>query len=237
MFGAWDSTAGAEPFGSTGLKQPETLLEADANAARVFLIHSGADGGGPVDAYIDEPIPDDVKQRLTPIDGDFLLAVPSGSLTVDGAEYYRNAKPSTTTANTAAVPAGDYAVRCYVNRNDEDEEEPKSEAELALIVGKEEVEYYDRVNRRGCLGGLSTLLLFPILAFLIDWRLALVITIVVSVSYFHVRERLVKRNTRYAKLGEAITAYRLEHDPPIFVLELRSVVDRGSLQGGSVTLP
>ena len=236
MVAASDANRSAEPFTSAEFGALGDTLERDARAGHLFLVHTNADIAGPVDVYIDEPVPDDVKERLTRIEGEYLLAIPSGSLVVDGAEYYRARKPDKR-ENGVAVPAGDYAVRCYANENDEDDEEARSEAELARIVGKEDVEYYDRVNRLGCLGGLSTLLLFPILAFVIDWRIALGITIVVFVAYFHVRERLVKRSARYTRLGEAITAYRLEHDEPMFVLELRSLSERGTLQGGSVTLP
>lgn len=45
-------------------------------AARVeALFRTGADGGGPVDVYIDEAIPGEVQERLVSSGGEFLLAL------------------------------------------------------------------------------------------------------------------------------------------------------------------
>ena len=59
------------------------------------------------------------------------------------------------------VPPGDYAVRCYAGP---DEAPPPSEADLKARVGAAELAWFDRTNMWVLLGGVATLLLFPILA-------------------------------------------------------------------------
>src|SRR5512133_1821196 len=84
MIGAWDADRGA-----------------DAEQGHIFVLHTGADGGGPVDVYIDEPVPADVMQRLTPIGDELVLALPSGTLIVDGVEHYRARKANEALASRA----------------------------------------------------------------------------------------------------------------------------------------
>jgi hypothetical protein len=165
----------------------------------VFIVHTGADGGGPVDVYIDEGIPADVQQRLRPGGGEFLLILPTGALVIGGAEDYRAAKPRITGANSSVqLPAGEYSVRCYAAKDEE--QTPRSEQVLRKLLGREEVEYYDRVNKSGCAVGAATLLLFPVLSFPLGWRLALVVTIVVVLSFFPIFRWFLKRNARYQRL-------------------------------------
>lgn len=47
LIGLWDAQRGANPFGAA--EKAAAALEADAAAAHVFLVHTGGDGGGPVD--------------------------------------------------------------------------------------------------------------------------------------------------------------------------------------------
>ncbi len=67
MIGAWDAQRGAQPFTAEEFKQLSDTLDADATQGHVFVLHTGADGGGPVDVYVDEPIPAEVMARLTPL--------------------------------------------------------------------------------------------------------------------------------------------------------------------------
>jgi len=235
MLGAWDAERNTRPFTPAEWSRLEATLDADAAAGHLFLIHTHADGGGAIDVYADEPIPDDVKAHLTPLGGEFLLVLPTGALCVDGAEYYRARKPDTrVSARAVTMPPGDYALRCYEYEGEE--EAPTSEKDLARLVGREDLAYYDRMNRTGCLGGLLMLLLFPLLWFVVGWIVALVVTVVAFVSYFHVHAWFLRRNERYARLRDVVTKFRLEGADPTFVLELRSVPNRAGLSGGSVSL-
>src|SRR4051812_16716169 len=93
MIGAWDAERGAQPFTAEEFKRLSDTLDADATAGHIFVLHTGGDGGGAVDVYVDEPIPDATMARLTPLGDECVLALPSGSLIVDGVEHYRARKP------------------------------------------------------------------------------------------------------------------------------------------------
>lgn len=238
MIGAWDGARGAQPFSDEEYQHLSETLDADANAGHIFVLHTGADGGGPIDAYIDEPIPPDTLERLTPLGDTFVLALPSGMLMVDGAEYYRPKKPATARSTQVVnVPAGDYMLRCYGPKEDEAQEAPteaRSEQDLETLVGRDELRYYERVTRGGCLIGFLLLLLLPILWPIVGLKIAFAVTVVAVVGYFNVREWMLRRNARFTRLRETIGAFRRGHEPPTFVLELRPIQGRAGLTGGSV---
>ena len=237
MIGAWDLGRNAQPFTAEEYRQLTDTLDADAEQGHLFVLHTGADGGGPVDVYIDEPVPDDTLARLTPLGGELVLALPSGQLIVDGVEYYRARKPDATLSNrSVTVPAGDYVLRCYTPTDEEQEALPRSEHDLETIVGKDELQYYQRVTRSGCLIGLGLLSLFPILGPLVGWRIAFGTTVVGVIGFFYVREWVLRRNARFARIREAVTTHRLGTQEPTFVLGLRRIEDRAGLTGGSVSL-
>jgi hypothetical protein len=230
--GAWDAQRGEEPFSREDVTRSSEALGEDVAAGHVAVLSTKADAGGRIDVYVDELVPNEVRADLTPIEGEFLLVLASGKLVVDGVEYYRPRPSDNYTLQPAVpVPAGDYAARWY--RMKDPEASPKSEADLVRKFGREEVEYFDRMNQRGCLTGVSTLLLLPILWYLWGFWIALPVTLVVFVGYFHVKQWVLKRNARYWRLQEVIPAYRHEHEDPLFVLELRRVDKRAGLTGGT----
>lgn len=235
MIGLWDAQANATPLSKAESKRFSDILETDAAQARLFLVHTGADGGGPVDVYFDEAIPAAVLEQLKPNGDEYLLVLPTGTLVVGGAEDYRAATPRITGPNSSVqVPPGEYAIHGYAAKDEE--ETPTWEEALRELVGREEVEYYDRLNNRGCAVGAATLLLFPILLFACGWIIALAVTIVVFLSFFHIYHWLLQRIARYQRLDKVITEFRLWHAGPTLVFELRRVDDRGTLRGGSVWL-
>ena len=230
MIGAWDAQRGAQPVTPEEYKRLSDTLDAEADAGHIFVLHTRADGGGHVDVYVDEPIPSEVMTRLTGQGGEFVLALPSGSLMVDGVEHYRARKPGAAASDRAVpVPAGDYALRCYAAKDDE-QATPRSERDLETILGKDDLRYYDRITRGGCLTGALLLLLLPVLWPLFGPKVALVTSIVVVVAYFNVREWVLRRNARFARLRETITAFRLQRQESTFVLELRRIQDDTSLE-------
>jgi len=236
MVGAWDLERGAQPFSPDESKRLAETLDADAAHGHLFVLHTGADGGGPVDVYIDEPVPNDVLAGRTPVGGALVLAIPSGQLIVDGVEYYRSKTPDPARASRAvSVPAGDYLLHCYTPRDDEQEAAPGQTRDLEAIVGKEELRYYERVTRSGCLIGLILLLLFPVLGPLAGWRIAFGVTVVAVIGFFYIREWVLRRNARFARIRETVTAHRLGAQEPAFVLELRRIEDRAGRTGGSVS--
>jgi hypothetical protein len=222
MIGAWDAHRGAEPFTAEESKRLSETLDAEATAGHLFVVNTGADGGGPVDVYIDEVVPPDQLARLTPLGDDCILALPSGSLVVDGVEQYRASKPATarSTDQAVVVEAGDYTLRCWVSKDDA-EPTPGSEHDVEAIVGAGELRYYERITRLGCLAGFGLLLLFPLLLPFFGWKGAAIATIVTIVAFFNVREWLLRRSPRFMRLREAVVAARHQHRGPTFVLELR----------------
>jgi hypothetical protein len=237
MIGAWDLDRGAQPFSPEEYRRLSDALDSDAEQGRLFVLHTGADGGGPVDVYIDEPVPDETLASLTPLGSELVLALPSGKLIVDGVEHYRAKKPDATHSSRAvALPAGDYLLRCFTPKDDEQDVPAGTGSDLEAIVGKDDLRYYERVTRSGCLIGLVLLLLFPILGPLAGWRIAFATTVVAVIGFFYVREWLLRRNPRFTRVREAVTAHRLGTQEPTFVLELRRIEDRAGLAGGSVSL-
>ena len=226
MIGAWDAQRGVQSFTAEEFRQLSDTLDADATEGHVFVLHTGTDGGGPVDVFVDEPIPDATMARLTPLGEECVLTLPSGSLIVDGVEHYRARKPDAGQWDRAvSVPAGDYVVRCYAPSG-EVETKPESEQDLQAILGTADLRYYERMTRGGCLTGALLLVLFPVLLPFVGWRVAFPVTLAVVVAYFSVRERLLRRNVRFARLREKIVAFRLGHRAAAFVLALRRIENR-----------
>jgi hypothetical protein len=235
MIGAWDAGQHALPFTAAEFAEHLRALERDASEGRLFLIHTGADGGGPIDVYVDETAPASVHARIRPIAENVLLSVPSGALIVGGVEDYRSDEPRLTgPGSVIQIPVGDYALRCFVLKDPE--QESSAEQRLRESVATDDIKYYDRINRRGCAAGALTLLLFPVLTVVIDWRIALAITAAVFLSFFPLREWSLKRNARYQRLNAIIPRVRLEHEDPTFVFELTRVAAVSGLKGMSVRL-
>jgi len=231
MIGAWDAERGTQPLSADEYARLSDTLDAEAAAGHVFVLHTGGDGGGPVDVCIDEPIPEELAGRLTPQSDTFVLSLPSGTLDVDGVEHYRSRKPDPARAGRAvSVPAGEYALRCYTAKNEE-EGAARTERDLEAVVGKDDLRYYERVTRSGCLTGLGLLLLFPALLPFFGWKVAFAVTVVAAVGFFNVREWVLRRNARFARLRERVTAFRLQHEEPTIVLELRRIENGTDLTG------
>ena len=237
MIGAWDLDRGAQPFSPEEYRRLSDTLDSDAEQGHLFVLHTGADGGGPVDVYIDEPVPDDTMAGLTPLGTSLVLALPSGKLIVDGVEHYRARKADPVQPSRAvALPPGDYLLRCYTPKDDEQDGPAGAGAELEAIVGTDELRYYERVTRSGCVIGLVLLLLFPVLGPLAGWRVAFAATVVAVIGFFYVREWVLRRNPRFTRVRDAVTVHRLGAQEPTFVLELRRIDDRAGRTGGSISL-
>jgi hypothetical protein len=235
MIGAWDAGGNASPFTAAERGDHLQSLEREASEGRLFLIHTGGDGSGPVDVYVDEAVPAPVHARVRPIAENVLLSVPGGALTVGGVEDYRSDELRLTgPGSVLQIPAGNYALRCFVPRDPE--QESSAEQLLREAVPADDIKYYDRINSRGCAAGALTPLLFPLLALVIDWRIALAITAAVFLSFFPVREWSLKRNARYQRLHDIIPRARLEHEDPMAILELTRVDHVSHLKGMSARL-
>ena len=238
MIGAWDGSRNDSILEKVPFKQIMNTLHEDAQAGHLFVIHTGADGGGPIDVYVEEPVPELALKQTRRAEGEFLIRIPTGRLVVGGVEDYRAPKPRITGENSMVVlPAGDYRLRCLIGTEDEWVPETSSRAELEKVLGAEDYRYWRKLENTGRLGCLSVLL-FPLLAFLIGWKLGLAVTFVVAVSWFYVRETFfLKRNARYQRIDKAVNEIRKraqEAAPPTFVLELNRVSPGSDLKGGEI---
>jgi hypothetical protein len=235
MIGAWDARRDDQPFSPDKFAQVQALIEADATNGDLFLIHTGADGGGPVDVVIDEPIPAEEIARLKPIEGLRRLSVPSGALRIGGVEYYRAPKPRGR-PDAVAIPSGDYAMAAFVPL-DEEAEAP-SEAALRDKVGAEQLKTYDRINMAVVMGGFAA----PSLALLVlvpayGWKIAVPVAIAAFLAWFPATQWILRRSGSYMRMHEVAIDFRLRQGPPALVLSLRKLGAEEKLAGGSVSIP
>ena len=146
-----------------------------------------------------------------------------------------------------SLPAGDYALRCYVDDDGEaDEQSGKfnsiSEVEAAVLTPDERA-YYHKVNYAELaligIGWLLFLAFLP-LARRWGWKIALPVTLIVALPYFHWLDgrskRRAKVDVRWQAINQKLSAAWLGDAPRTFVLELRRVQSRDGLKGGSVTI-
>jgi hypothetical protein len=240
MIGAWDRSRNDCVLGNVPFKEIMRALNEDAQAGHLFLIHTGADGGGPIDVYVEESVPESALKQTRPAEGEFLIRVPTGRLVVGGAEDYRTRKPRITAENSiVSLPVGDYRLRCRIGTEDEWAPEKPSRAEMEKLLGAEDYRYWWRLENTGRLGCLFVLL-FPLLAFPIGWKVALGVTLVFTVGWFYVRETFfLKRNARYQRIDKAVNEMlkrAQEAAPPTFIFELQRASPGSDLKGGEIKL-
>src|SRR5688572_20450063 len=157
MVGAWDH-ARQEPAQCLPAEQLTALvLEKDAGDGHLFLIHTGSDGSGPIDVYVDASAPAEVRKKATAKDGsnkEFLISVPTGKLVIGGVEDYRHPNPRTCTHDSIVTLApGDYSLRCYVGGNIEGPLETLAEVEERMLQG-DDLAYYRQARRRSNIASL-----------------------------------------------------------------------------------
>jgi hypothetical protein len=242
MIGAWDASRSDSVLSTRWGRVYDNTLDGDAAQGHLFLIHTGADCGGPVDVYLDEDVPEQVRKGARPVDGEFLLSVPTGRMVVGGVEDYRSAKPRITAENSIVpVPSGDYRLRCYVGQADENSGPSPSEIE-ARAISAEDHAYYHSFQRRDnwrAIYILLPMLLLPALWPWLGWKIALAIAIGVLIAWANLLDRHWKRqpvDERWKRINKTLQDASLAGQSPLFILELHRVGDRGGLQGGSVRL-
>lgn len=240
MIGAWDQSRNASVLSKTPYKLLMNVLQEDVQSGQLFLIHTGADGGGPIDVYIDEPVPESALKQARRGDGEFLIRAPTGRLVVGGAEDYRSSRPRITDERSiVALPAGDYRLRCYAGTEEEWAPKVLSRTELEVLLGTEDYRYWRKLENTG-LAGYHCLFLFPLLVFPVGWKIALGIALAITVAWFYIRERFfLKRNARYLRIDKVVNAALKREQqaaPPTFVLELARLPPGSNLKGGEIRL-
>jgi hypothetical protein len=187
------------------------------------ILRMEGDCGGAVDIFVDQDLPADVLADTTPFGDEQTIVIHSGEVTVDGIEYFDAEKAAPQNRQVCRLPNGTYRATVRRIGNEDELPEPQSEKEIRRVVGAANVEYYDRIHRNGCLLAASTLLLFPALLFVTRWYIAGPIALAVFVGYFHVQERVLRKNSRYQVLHERITKMRLAGARPLLAIQLLRV--------------
>ena len=236
--GAWDAALQQDVLAD----RSDQAAVVDAAQARLFLIRTGGDGGGPVDVYVDEEMPAAARRRVRKVGRkEHLLSVSSGRLMIGGVEDYRSDRPGITDADSViAIPPGDYAIACLCAREELEDTgfDPPTAEQLQAALGESEYRYYRRMEKIALRGYLN-LLWFPVLWPVIGWKWALGVMLVAVTAYMNVHERLLQRNARYqaAKQREnELCSRAMQSENPTLVLTLRRVSERGELTGGAVCL-
>jgi hypothetical protein len=238
MIGAWDAGRNDAGLADVSGRKLEQFLEQECAAARLFLIRTDADGGGPVDVYVDAAIPEDVRKQCRAAKREFLLSVPSGRLAVGGIEEYRSGQTKITGADgVVEIPEGNYALRCLVPKG-EVHFDPPLRAELEAKVGVSDCRYHRRIQTLALTAYFGVPLLFVALIFLLGWKLALVIAAAVGLVCYGL-VRLISGNERFRRVARAENElWKQAHQRglPTLIFELRQVSDTAGLAGGSLHL-
>jgi hypothetical protein len=239
QMGAWDATRDDGAFDNLSFKRRTAALREDSEAGFIFYINTGADGGGPIDVYLNEPIPEKAIRENKPLKGEFLIRVPSGRLVVGGVEDYRySTRKITGPDSVVSIPAGDYKIQCYAPKVDEGSLYGVSNEVLKESIGADDYNYWRKREKAAAYGCLP-FALFPALAYTFNWKIALAITVVTAVPWFYCRDQLLKRNARYQSIDKKIQEiYRQAqaNAAPTFIFELKRLEEGSKLKGGAIDL-
>lgn len=240
LLGAWDESCGVVDFKSLSMTQASDLLDADANSGKLFLMELGADWGGGAEVYVNEEVEPEFQSQLRQVGDECLVSLPSGRMIVGGVEDYRSAEQSiTSAASVVPVAPGDYGIRCFLRAEEEGEVPDASDPkEVEAAMGSELYAHYQKWNRRST-WGLWLLLLFIPITYWIGWIVGAVATIAIVVAYFHLSERLQRRDASYVEASKIYESMLRSHDassPPIIVLVVRGPLENHQLAGGRIDI-
>ncbi len=234
----WDAARQADVLPAGKDRAREAAIAADLAAAALFVIHTGGDGSGAVDIYVDEEPPADVLAGFRPVGAEHRFTLASGKLAADGLEYYRVDAKHAALKQVIEVPAGDYGIRCHSIKDEEAAGAQPDSRKMDEAIGEESARYFNRVQKRGALGCWMILLapvLWPLLGGM--WAAGIVLAIMLGWSQLH--EYGVARDRRYQEIVRQREAYweQAEADAPAtMLLVLRRLTGPSDLQGGSVDL-
>lgn len=239
QIGAWDASRDDGAFDKLSFKRWRASLREDTEAGLIFILNTGADGGGPLDVYIDELIPEGDLKIFDQLKGEFLVRVPSGKLIVGGVEDYRfSTRKITGPDSVVAIPHGDYQMQCYAPKVDEDSFDGVSNAVLKETIGADDYDYW-RKRKKSAAFGCLPFALFPALVYTLNWKIALAITVATAVPWFYSRDQILKRNARYQQIDKRVQEIYRQAEanaPPTFIFELKRLEVGSNLKGGAIDL-
>ncbi|MEM7354253.1 MAG: hypothetical protein AAF657_25840 [Acidobacteriota bacterium] len=180
-----------------------------------------------IDVYVDEELPESVRERYQADRGSFLLRVESGSLAIGAVDHWASLGTAESCRRSEiVVPPGDYVLTCRLRHFAGE----RYRREMIALVGENDWRFYN------CIGGLSALGCLPLIAFgllalLEQWRL-LIFCGLPALALLWIGLTVLQRFTRYAQIDRKIKGY--EAKMPYCVLELHRTRDAGSLRGGGI---
>ena len=229
--GIWDRT---HPV-ATG--RSVASIEELARRGEACILHLGEDTGGAVDVFVDEDIPPELLAESTPLAEERTVVVLSGDVVIDGVEYFgRTERMQSIQSSTCRLPNGVYRIRIHATKDEDSLPEPSSEKEIRRLIGSADVDYYDRTNRNALLIGLSIWLLLPVLLLVMPWFVAVAITLIAFVAYFHLQQWIVRRIPRYQKVADRMALLRLAGERALLSVQF-STWQAALLGGPPLTLP
>jgi hypothetical protein len=236
--GAWDASRDDSALAKVGASAQGEALERDAAEGRLFFVRIGADWGGPVDVYVGEELPAEVRQNFKQVGGEYLLSVATGRLVIDGLEFYRTGKANDVLAdNTLKIQAGDYALRFFESKL-EDEIDSPTRKDVERLVGAKDGAWFQRLQW----WVLAMYMVVPVVFFAVrhfsGWITALLMALmfagVASVVY-----SMIKGTARFKRVAKAqydLWRQAKDRQSPVFVFVLRKKKEGEGLKGGWVKL-
>ena len=215
----------ATPTYNPAVMRSETVVTTDSG---LVVIHDGGASPGGNDGFYlqaddpvrwrivltDEGLPPDLEPLMEPTGGSFLLRVPSGALSIDG-------------AHEVAVPRGSYALRLYARRPFDGR---RYDDRMIAALGRRDWQFRKRMDVVGAAGCALPLLLVP-LWLIRSWRPWLGYGVIAIVAFWALY-LLLQRLPRY----RAIESRRrdVESAMPHFVIALAPIANEEGLVGGGI---
>ncbi|HEY6555429.1 MAG TPA: hypothetical protein VI669_18880 [Vicinamibacteria bacterium] len=200
------------------------VLEADAEAGRLFFLATEDPIRFRVHVYVGEAPPAELESEFEPLGGSFLLEAPTGLLTVVAPNpTVKSAAPS------ISVPRGPHILTVMGRRPFDGR---RHGAEMVTLLGEADWRFSQRTNWLGLLGCLPLLLALGSLLFAIRhgrWRGFLLYALPLALLAW-VPHLLLRRSSRYQRIERLMREH--EAAKPLFILSLVPTERVSGLRGG-----
>lgn len=221
--GVWDPAHERHDLEGAKYADYDAALRSEAQSGRLFYMNTGADGGCPVDIFVDETPDADVLTAYSQVPREFLVISESGRLIAGGVEDFVSAqKQITSPDDEISVPPGRY--RLTLHQLDDD----KYAENLRAAVGADDVDYYE-TRWSGIPWGCLLFVVGAVILLLRLWFVAIGVFALWAV-YMFVRSRMRASDARYQEIATRIGEH--EERFPELILTLRQLDDSTDLKGG-----
>lgn len=221
--GVWDPTRERHDLKTAKYAEYESGLRSEAEAGRLFMVYTGADGGFLTDIYVDEQPDPDCLSLYSAVEREFLIECQSGRLIAGGVEdFIKGDKQITSDEDQFTLTPGRYALRFYELIED------RLIDRLKNHVGPEDYAYYES-KFAGFPWGCLLLVIATISLFSKLWLVSASVFALWAASLF-VRSRVRAADHRFQDTTKRIEEFEMRFPPFIYVL--RRVTDADAVEGG-----